>query len=446
MIRLSIPENFVQERIYILSVLLEDFLGLKITISVDDVSDYFIYLPNGKQLVVKDHFFSHINDDTFLDVRNLPQAPVFLKSKYAVKSDMPILYGGNRIEKHDQTIIVDADIFASAFFLLVRWEMIVTDKKDQHGRMPDELMYLRIHNLHYRAVVNEYSEFLWNVLIALDASLIRKQFDYQAIVTHDIDILERYPSWKLFLRALAGDLLKRYNPLLWFITSYDFFTAKLGIKKDVYNTFDYLMDVSEKNCLKSHFYFIPGVDGETDVRYDITGKKASEIISNIKDRGHIIGLHGTYDAYNKPDRFSQELLRLKNIHSEIHEGRQHYLRFENPLTWQMWENEGLKIDSTMSYSNDVGFATGCCYEYHPFNVITRKKMEIIERPVSFMETALMNKQCSDEEMINRLKQLHQEIKLFKGSFVLLWHNSNIFKAGRGNYRKLYEEIINSIHE
>jgi peptidoglycan/xylan/chitin deacetylase (PgdA/CDA1 family) len=446
MIRIQIPDNYVLERKYIISVLMEDFLGLGINISVDDILDYHILLPNGGKLIFKDHFFNHIIEESYLNEKYLPQSPVFHKSEFTIKSDLPILYGGIGFEKSNETIEVDADIFASSFFLLTRWEMIVSQKRDKHLRFPDAESYLRKNNLHQRALVNEYTECLWNLLTSLDDKLIRKQRKYELVITHDIDYVERYASFKYYLRALAGDIVKRKNPLLWFKTSWEYFLVRLKLRKDIYNTFDYLMDVSEKYKLKSHFYFIPGFLGEKDVRYNINSLLLSQTINDILKRGHVVGVHGTYSGFNNLQQFKKELERLSKIVPKVKEGRQHYLRFENPTTWQIWEDLGLQIDSTMGYSNDAGFVTGCCYEYHPFNVITRLKLNLLERPMVFMETGFMNRKVDDDSVIESVNVIYKEIKKYNGSFVFLWHNSNIYKSGWGNYQKLYETIVRIIHE
>jgi hypothetical protein len=58
---------------------------------------------------------------------------------------LPFLFGTENIEYEKDTIVVHADLVASAFFLLTRYEEFVKRSvRDEHGRFPDikSLLYL----------------------------------------------------------------------------------------------------------------------------------------------------------------------------------------------------------------------------------------------------------------------------------------------------------------
>ncbi|MGM0649621.1 MAG: hypothetical protein ACQES1_03825, partial [Bacteroidota bacterium] len=161
---------------------------------------------------------------------------------------------------------------------------------------------------------------------------------------------------------------------------------------------------------------------------------------------HIVGLHGTYNAYNNARLFGKELDRIKKLYPEISEGRQHYLRFDNPVTWQIWNDYNLKVDSSVGFSDDAGFKAGTCFDYHPFNVLTKEKLALIERPLTVMDTALFKREFSHNEMLELINNLYKTIKSHNGNFVLLWHNNNLTNSGFKSYKNLYENIIKTIHE
>ena len=77
---------------------------------------------------------------------------------------------------------------------------------DKHGRFLGRDSIAFKYQFLQRPVVNEYAEFLWNMLLSLSPQQEREQHDYQLILTHDID--------KIFYRgtkyiALLGDILRR---------------------------------------------------------------------------------------------------------------------------------------------------------------------------------------------------------------------------------------------
>ena len=105
---------------------------------------------------------------------------------------------------------------------------------------------------------------------------------------------------------------------------------------------------------------------------------------------------------------------------------QHYLRWSCPETWQYYEDAGLKYDTTLSFADHIGFRCGICYEYPVFNVITRKALQLRERPLLVMECSGLDKNymnLSTEDMLKRVLAIGAKCKKYYGDFVILWHNS-----------------------
>ena len=59
MTKIIIPKNNIKERIYILDVLFNEFIGIEYNFELADVQNYKIILRNGKKLIIEDHFFCH---------------------------------------------------------------------------------------------------------------------------------------------------------------------------------------------------------------------------------------------------------------------------------------------------------------------------------------------------------------------------------------------------
>src|SRR5690606_33804702 len=108
-------------------------------------------------------------------------------------------------------------------------------------------------------------------------------------------------------------------------------------------------------------------------------------------------------------------------------GRQHYLRWEAPTTWQAWNDAGLTYDSTVGYADHAGFRAGTCFEYPTFNLVSRAAMTLIERPLIVMEGTLLGKQYMGLDYSAALEyglKLRARCLQFGGAFTLLWHNSH----------------------
>jgi hypothetical protein len=119
-------------------------------------------------------------------------------------------------------------------------------------------------------------------------------------------------------------------------------------------------------------------------------------------------------------------------------GRQHFLRWSNPETWQGWADAGLDYDSTLGLSDEVGFRSGTCREHTVFNLRTREHLPLRERPLVVMDVALDRATGSSEEALARVERLRRACRRPGGCFTLLWHNSRFCSRRE---RALYREIV-----
>lgn len=140
-------------------------------------------------------------------------------------------------------------------------------------------------------------------------------------------------------------------------------------------------------------------------------------------------------------------LRMKSfaryLLSKISFGREHYLRFEVPTTWQIWEDNNMSWDSSMGYHDKEGFRCGVCYEFSVFNILTREKLNLKENPLIVMDSSFISYQQNDFNVVKtNIFSLFSKIKKFEGNFIFLWHNSSFNNREWNKFQKIYEEILN----
>ncbi len=444
MISVSIPNNNISERTYIINIIFGEFLGLECNITIDkDLTDYKIVLPNNSCVIIKDSFFSlHHETSTYLNKKNIPLNVSHISNEFIVEDNLPLIYGANDISVVSDLISCSIDVFASCFFMLTRWEEYVIKSRDIHHRFSAYKSLAFKNDFLKRPIVNEYVELLWNMLFLLDASLIRKNHKYKCYITHDVDRIDTWKNPMHLIKTVGGDLIKRKDLMKAGENFYQYFKIKLNLIKDPYDTFDFLMDESEKINTKSNFYFMSGGETTFDNWYNID--KVGVLINTIKKKKHRIGYHSSYNTYNNLELFIQEKERLEKISEfQITEGRQHYLRFEVPTTWQVWEDAGMLVDSTCGYAEKEGFRCGTATEYSVFNIITRKQLKLKERPLLVMEGSFYTYQpeMNLEEMLLNIKSIIKLVKKYNSNFVLLWHNSSFNKNRSRNFKDEYKCIL-----
>jgi hypothetical protein len=167
------------------------------------------------------------------------------------------------------------------------------------------------------------------------------------------------------------------------------------------------------------------------------------MLERVHERGHGIGFHPSYDTFVDEGLWEHEKHRLSTVSPQrVSVGRQHYLRFQAPDTWQLWENHGMDWDSTVGYADYEGFRCGTCYDYRVFNFRTRRTLRLRELPLIAMDATLARyRGLAAPQCRAQLNKLVNEVRKHRGTFVLLWHNSNLTAAEWGSYRDVYREAI-----
>ncbi len=413
------------EREYSVRILLTEFLGPEYELKYHSQPHYIIQVSNG-MITMDDAFFANYDQAaSYLKKEEIPQQICFLDVSQWNVRQLPVLFGNSTMQISDHQIQLGADLFAAIFFMLSRWEENANPARDEHHRFPGNESLAYKQDFLDRPVVNEYADLLWRMLQQMGYTGQRKSRQFKIVPTHDIDDLVFWTesNKKRRFLNLAGDLVKRGQPKMAMHRWKSHAETQQDIKNDPYNTYDHLMDLAENKGVSAHFYFMAGGETAYDRPYDLGSNLFKETINNIKARGHTLGFHASYDTYQTPDLFKDEKKRLEQaIEMEITEGRQHYLRFENPLTAQIWEGANLQTDSTLYYSGYPGFRCGSCYAYPLFDVLQRKQLDVIEQPLLAMDCCFEGIQA--EQAARQISEIKLHTKKHEGDFTFLVHNAS----------------------
>ena len=110
-------------------------------------------------------------------------------------------------------------------------------------------------------MVDEWLHLLGQVIRRTWPGIVLKQHKFSIKVSHDVDqpSLYAFKPWRTIGRVMAGQIIMRNDLKAFLAAPYVKLTTRNElIAGDPYNTFDWLMDVSEENNLQSAFYFICG--------------------------------------------------------------------------------------------------------------------------------------------------------------------------------------------
>jgi hypothetical protein len=459
------PDDLHAERDYALGVVLGDWLGQAYRVERGPGPGVVIRLDehgaaSGKELALDDAFFARARA-AWLEPASVPQAiaghvrsATLPFANPATEHELPVLFGaalsdGSYTRVTTEGLQLGVDVFGSVFFLLSRYEELATPVRDTRDRATAAGTLAGRAGLLDRPLADEYAELLWSALRSLWPQLTRPARAYRLLVSHDVDrpFFTR-GGLRDTLRRAAWDVQRRDPRMAALRLVSHRFSANHVSPIDPHDTFDFLMRESEARGLRSAFYFMTRRSARVeDADYDLTHPWIRRLITKIGQRGHELGLHPSYDSYLDAALLAREARDLMDtapslgVRQEAWGGRQHYLRFRVPETWQAWQDAGLAYDSSSSFSEQVGFRSGTCREHAVFNLKTRQALSLRERPLVFMEASLHDQLESDPGLVlAEAARLSTRCRRMAGSFTLLWHNSNLHTPA---LKRLYREVLDA---
>jgi len=365
---------------------------------------------------------------------------------------LPVIYEGNgRMEdivvRSGNMIQTNIDIIASSFFMLSRYEEIILEVKDEHDRFPAQASIAYKENFLTRPIVNEYIDLFWKWIDSFNLGLKRKTLwgskDFAVFLTHDVDKIKKYRWWCPPLNSFVRTMRRRqFGKTLHY--AWDWIASLLKTKPDPYWTFEQITELEHGYGFTSSFYFLAGGNTKYDRhRYSINNSKVIDLMKRLDNMGYEIGLHGSYNSFNDCGMLAGEKDKLDAIMSNKQcGGRQHYLRWKTPDTWRVLEKSGMVYDTTLAYSDHVGFRCGICLPFKPFDVLEDRAMDLWEIPLTMMEGSLFSQQdLSLEEIFETIRSLIDTIQRHRGVFVTLWHNNCFYELENPGAFEVYKQML-----
>ena len=391
-------------------------------------------------------FFS---GESYLTEKSLPSLPL------AELEEIPILFGTPIVRKEGRRVFLGADLLASAFFLLSRYEECVRrEVRDQHGRFPGR------ESLPYRAgflrrpVVEEYGALLRRLLRQTGTEVKEPAPGFRHVwLTHDVDQIWTWDNYYQALRSVFKRILTRQpeklRPLLavWNYRKYD----------PIY-TFPFLKEQDEAVCATlgsdrcTPVYFFMGCEHGVpgyDINYISNKERTKALFQELSDDDRIFGYHVSYAAALDKTQLRPEVEQLSSSTGHVLTfTRNHFLASREPEDFYTLLDAGLTDDFTMAYADEAGFRLGTC---RPVRWLDPKKQTVTPltlHPMTIMECTLnapnyMNIQ-EEEDAFAVVKELLHTIYTHGGEAVLLWHSPSVDPHNGTYQRNLYQKTLEHI--
>lgn len=425
---------------YIIRFLLGDHISPNILNQVGYTSDPDEF-HKFKLIILPSSFF---NEEIFKTEQSLPNLPL------CIWEETPILFGEARTEQIGETRILYADLIASTFFLITRYEELVRGKeRDVHGRFPGK------ESLPYRAgfidrpLVEEYGKLLRSQLRDVCCDIAEPPVQIKKIyLTHDLDQIAHFRN----IRGMIGGFLRGIKrPKEGQKALKSFFG---GLRYDPWYTFPFLYklnnelirEIGNDRCEAIIFIRAGGGKRKEDKPFsNLLHPDYKNLIRYSKRKGILIALHSSYDAGLNPKLIIDEKKKLEH-HTQIvtHYNRNHYLDSREPEDMQALIDAGITDDFTLGYADMAGFRLGTCRPVQWINLKTMKVTSLVLHSLAIMDGTLSDKRymyMNAHDAYLYCEQLIKCVESYNGELVLLWHNTSVEKTTQSYHRKLYKDLI-----
>ena len=175
-----------------------------------------------------------------------------------------------------------------------------------------------------------------------------------------------------------------------------------------------------------------------DPSYSVAHDRLKRQLCHMRETGHIIGLHQSFDAWQDEQVMHREKQAIEAaLGAEVTSCRQHWLRFSFDKTWKAQAKAGLKTDMTLGFNDRPGFRNAAAVDM----IDRRSNMRIL--PMVLMDSQLydyagLDDQQREETMDHVLKELVET----GGEASIIWHH-RVFHPDYGwgeGYHRLLQKM------
>lgn len=257
-------------------------------------------------------------------------------------------------------------------------------------------------------------------------------FFYRGLILSTVELFTRKKTW--------GDWMTSWR----YVLSYPL--IKLSLLRDPWEGYADCTNLEDEFGVRSSFYFLPskGIRGmglrsckaprARICQYEVSAKK--DTLDALAQGGWEIGVHGI-DSWVDEVRAREEREKIASLIPTPKIGiRIHWLYFR-PDSWKILDKAGYEYDTTIGYSDDIGFAAGTLQVYKPANV-----KNLLELPLHIQDKTLLGERglhLGPQAAFNASQELFQFARHFGGVVTLLWHSTSM--AAPRLWGKVYGMLV-----
>ena len=329
------------------------------------------------------------------------------------------------------------DIFAASFYLLSRYEEYLPHVKDSLGRFPYTESLGWKHNFLQQPVVDDWAFLFWESLLSNFPDLVRKKgaFEVKAIIEAKRPFEFLYRGFLRTAVGYLGDLYKlKFGRIIWRSQ------VLLGLRKDPYDTFKWIIKLSKSSPTQVVLFFLLG-EGYT-FRETLKTNRLGYVnlikyVADYLEIGLILSFHWLSDL---TQLMSEKEQLSSHTHREVESTYNDRQLVKLPEVYRNLIEAGVTRDYSMYYFDQFGFRAGSCRPYLFYDLEYEVKTPLELMPVVGKSLAL--KDSAGWVIEQTFNDLFDTVERLGGTFIMVFANRD-FEPKKDNkiWRYLFSEKL-----
>jgi len=402
---------------------------------------------------LKVNFTSKIDDFVSFEGPKLSYAPKKLSNEFYIKSNSILLEQGfsdididiknwenSKCFFYNENGTIPFDIFAASFYLISRYEEYLPHLKDVYGRFSYQESIAHKNDFLEDPVIDIWAYKLKESLCSFFPNITFKNRKFKVRTIIDVPSVYYYKN-KGFLRTIGGaftDLL-RFRPK----NIYTRLLVIFRLKKDPYDTFNWIISKQKQVSDKFLFFFLVGKFSTFDKNISLVKQSFINIIKLVSDYSKI-GLKLSFFALSNLDTLKKEKADIESItNRDLTISRNSFSKVNLPINYRNLIKLNIREDYTMGYVNKIGFRASTCTPFLFYDIDNDIRTPLLINPYNLMDYSLL-KINSFLDKKEKVIQIIDKVKSVNGTFTSVFHNYSFSTEIRWNrFKEIFEIIINS---
>ncbi|WP_271782899.1 polysaccharide deacetylase family protein [Aquimarina algiphila] len=382
--------------------------------------------PLGKELYFQsaDLLFEHGLNDLDIQVFDWEETKCFFEVKHK-DSALPF------------------DIFAATFYLLTRYEEYLPHVKDAMGRFPATESIAYTHDFLHDPVVDIWSYKFKEVLLEKYPDIMFQEKKFTIIPVISVHQTFVYKN-KGILRSVGGGLRDLWRLRLDKLG--DRIKVLIGLKKDPYNTFDFIIKLQKNKRRKAKVLFGLGDYSNYEKNVGYNRPQHQTVIKHMADYMDV-GLKASYEAVCDLLVLKKEKLRIETIlNRRLRYTMCSFFKIKLPEAYRNFIELEVGEDYSMGYSKYSGFRAGTCSPFMFYDLDYEVQTPLIVNSFCYVNLETKNDVSDSLSAKKEIIDYIEKVKKVNGVFIPIFSNVSLSDLEEQPFWKSILEFIWNIED